>query len=207
MSFEIQSELRVDTSAAAWGRLAPVVLPISRRRVVLLALALQTHLGGLAMANDDMLSFKTHDLRVEIYSASDLNLVYAGSPHQLSPGELARDKTPQDDTKYWGGTSGSYVAFAGPVQLQWRSRDGVQHSYSLDLDEIFKDRRVLHSEDPLRIYKPMPITGGEPTIVIEVIDRTVNVYMFAALQLMPDDPKAVRRDEREHRTLAYSKTF
>lgn len=159
------------------------------------------------MADDNILTFTTHDLRVEVYSASDLDLVYAGSPHLLSPGELARDKTAQDDTKYWGGTSGSYVAFAGPVQLKWRSRDGVQRGCTLNLDEIFKDRRVLHCEDPTRIYKPMPITGGEPTIVIEVNDRTVNVYMFAALQLISADPKAVRRDERECRTLAYSKTF
>lgn len=159
------------------------------------------------MASDDTLSFKTHDLRVEIYSASDLKLVYAGSAHLLSPGEIARDKTPQDDIKYWGGTSGSYVAFAGPVQIDWRSRDGIQRSCSLNLDEIFKDRRVLHSEDPTRLYRPMPITGNEPTIVIEVVDRTVNVYMFAALQLVPADPAAVRREEREHRTLAYSKTF
>lgn len=159
------------------------------------------------MADDNTLTFKTHDLRVELYSASDLHLVYAGSSHLLSPGELARDKTLQDDTKYSGGTSGSYVAFAGPAQLKWRSRDGVQHSCTLNLDEVFGDRRVLHTEDPMRIYKPMPITGGEPTIVIEVIDRTVNVYMFAALQLIPTDPTAVRRDEREHRTLAYSKSF
>ncbi len=159
------------------------------------------------MANNDALTFSTHDLNIQIYNASDLRLVYGGTAHEISLGELARMKTPKDETRYPSGKSGSYIAFAGPVQIEWRSQDGVKHSCVLDLDEVFREKTVRHTQDPSRIYRPMPITGGEPTIIIEVNNRTVSVYLFAAIQLTPVDPNAVRRDECDTRTLAYSKTF
>lgn len=159
------------------------------------------------MASDNDLTFDTHVLNVQVYSASDLHLEYAGTSHDLSWGELAREKTPQDESRYPNGKSGSYRTFAGPVRIEWRSRDGSRHSHLLNLDDVFKDRKVLHTEKPERIYQPMPITGGEPTIIIEINDRSVNVYLFAAIQLISDDPGSLVRDQRDHFTLAYSKTF
>ena len=171
------------------------------------ALTLITQLGGPAMANDDVLTFKTHDLSIDIYDASDLNLIYSRSQHNLSKGKIARKKTHDDENKFPNFKSGSYFAFPGPVELNWRSSDGETHSFLLDLDKIFKDRKVLHTEDQKLIYKPKPITGGEPTIIIEVNNRTLNVYMFATVQTISQDPNVTRRNSRDHRTLAFSQTF
>ncbi len=163
---------------------------------------------GVKFASDGTLLFVTHDLSIDIYSASDLYLVYSGTPHELSVGEMAREKTTEDETRYPGYTSGSYYAFkSGPAEIKWTSRDGVKHEYSLDLDSVFKDRKVLHTEDPNLNYKPEPITGGEPTIIIEVNDRTLNVYMFAAIQTVSPYPSIKQGNERDHRTLAFTKTF
>jgi len=158
-------------------------------------------------ADDDVLKFQTHELNLQIYSAGDLRLVYAGSPHEIAMGRIAKDKTAEDAARYPGFTSGDYPAFAGPVEMEWRSKDGTHFKHTLDLDSIFKDRKVLHDENPADIYKPMPILGRQPIIIIEVNDRTVNVYMFTSIQLNPKDPDAARRDRRDHRVLAYSKTF
>ncbi len=158
-------------------------------------------------AEDDVLKFDSHDLNIQVYSAGDFRLVYAGLPHELAFGETAREKTPADATRYPGFTSGIYPTFASLVEMEWRSKDGSKFTHTLDLDSIFKDRKVLHDENPADIYKPAPILGRRPTIIIEVDDRTVNVYMFTPIQLIPKDPNALRRDRRDHRVLAYSKTF
>jgi len=160
------------------------------------------------MSNTDVLKFDTHDLNIQCYGGvTDVYLVYAGSPHKLCFDNPAKDKTPADETRYPNFKSGSYYAFAGPVEMSWRSRDGTKLSHTLDLDAIFKDRVVLHKEDPQRIYKPMPITGGEPTIIIEFNDRTINVYMFARIQLLLTDPNEKGRKGSNNRTLVYTKTF
>jgi hypothetical protein len=186
---------------------------VSRRKVLkwtasILTILLQTQIGSLAMAaEDDVLKFDSHDLNIQVYSAGDLRLVYAGLPHELAFGETAREKTPADAARYPGSGSGPYLSFASLVEMEWRSKDGTHFKHTLDLDSIFKDRKVLHDENPADIYKPMPISGRRPTLIIEVNDRTVNVYMFTSIQLIPKDPNALLRDERDHRVLAYSKTF
>ena len=76
----------------------------------------------------------------------------------------------------------------------------------MNLSDIFKDRLVLHSEDPTKIFQPRPLLEGQPIIIVEINDRTVNVYMLVTLQLRPADPSSLRRDQREHRSLAYSHT-
>lgn len=91
--------------------------------------------------------------------------------------------------------------------MEWRSKDGTPFKHTLDLNSIFNDKKILHDENPADIYKPMPIFGRQPTIIIEVNDRTVNVYMFTSIQLIPKDPNAARRNRRDHRVLAYSQTF
>lgn len=157
------------------------------------------------MSDNAELKFKTHDLNIQCYSASNMKLEYAGNEFHLFEGKVSKEKTPADENRYPNGKSGSYNAFAGPVNLKWRSRDGSQHATTINLDEIFKDRKVLHKEDPSKIYMPMPITGNEPTIIIEINDRTVNVYMFVAIQLV--SANTTKRDESDNRTLAFSKTF
>jgi hypothetical protein len=72
------------------------------------------------------------------------------------------------------GPRGYFDAFEGPLTVKWRSLDGAQYSVVLDLNEIFKDRIVRHTEDPKRVDHD---SSHYPVIVVEVNDRTVNLYM------------------------------
>lgn len=88
--------------------------------------------------------------------------------------------------------------------MSWTARDGTKLSYTLDLDPIFKDRVILHKEDPNRIYRPKPTMTGSPTIAIEISDRTVSVYMDVTLQLLPVDPSSQRLEIGINYTRAFS---
>jgi hypothetical protein len=155
-----------------------------------------------------VLKFSTHDFGILCYGGiTNLELVYAGSPHKLCTKSPGREKLPSDEKRGPGFLSGSYHAFAGPVEMEWNARDGTHLTHIIDLDEVFKDRVVLHTADAARIYKAKPISGGEPTIIVEVNDRTVSVYMKVSLQLVRADPTDTGRDRSTHFTRAYSKSL
>jgi hypothetical protein len=154
------------------------------------------------------LKFSTHDFGISCYGGiTNLELVYAASPHKLCFDTPGREKLPSDEKRVPGFLSGSYHAFAGPVEMEWNARDGTHLIHSVDLDEVFKNRVVLHTADSARIYKAKPISGGEPTIIFEVNDRTVSVYMKVSLQLVRADPIVEGRERSTHFTRAYSKTL
>ena len=68
------------------------------------------------------------------------------------------------------------VNFAGPVEVTWRSKDGTPLEARVDLDALFKDRLVPIPPVVKREDIPDMIGIGPTTIVVEVNDRTVNVY-------------------------------
>lgn len=136
-----------------------------------------------------------------------MELVYAGSSHELCFDTPGREKLPSDEKRGPGFLSGSYPAFAGLVEMEWNARDGTHLAHTIDLDEVFKERVVLHTADPAHIYKADPISSGQPTVVIEVNDCTVSVYMEVDLILVRADPADTGRDLGTYFTRAYSKTL
>jgi hypothetical protein len=152
------------------------------------------------------LKFQRHNLALNCYSAGDMRVTYAHQLHTAYSGKMAREKRPEDDKRLPSSII-DFRAFEGPLKVEWRSRDGESHLVVLELDDIFKDKVVLHREDPQRIDESMPMIPSNPTIVIEVNDRTLNVYMDVDIALHPTDPNARARDMRRNRTLAYSKTL
>lgn len=174
---------------------------------IFLSMLLQAQTGCAAMNNQNVLKFKKHNITTRCYGASHARIVYAGLPHTPCGEKLAREKTLEDDKGYHGNTSGIYSAFVDPIQVEWRSRDGVSHSQILNLDDIFKEKIVLHKEDMDRVYKPMPLSGGYPTITIEVNDRTLSVYMDVYIIILPPDLNSNKRAGVLNRTLAYTNTF
>jgi hypothetical protein len=173
-----------------------------------LAIISLTNIQGRAMGMNKVLKFSTHDFGILCYGGiTNLKLVYAGSPHKLCTKSPGREKLPSDEKRGPGFLSGSYHAFAGPVEMEWNARDGTHLTHTIDLDEVFKDRVVLHTADPALIYKENPISSGQPTIVVEVNDRTVSVYMEVGLILVRADPADTGRDHSIYFTRAYSKTL
>jgi hypothetical protein len=175
---------------------------------ILLAILSMTNIHSGTIGMNKGLKFSTHDFGILCYGGiTNLKLVYAGSPHKLCTKSPGREKLPSDEKRGPGFLSGSYHAFAGPVEMEWNARDGKNLTHTIDLDEVFKDRIVLHTADPALVYKDNPISSGQPTIVVEVNDRTVNVYMEVGLILVRADPTDTGRDHSIYFTRAYSKTL
>jgi hypothetical protein len=157
-------------------------------------------------ASADELRFRTHNLAMNCYSSMAMKVTYGGRQYGGCTERMSREKRTDDD-KRWPSAILDLRAFEGPLKVQWQSRDAALHEQTLDLAQIFKDRVVLHAEDPQRIDGLMPMIPDAPTIVVEVNDRTLRLYMDVRIALRPQDPAAKSRDVRRNRTLAYEKIF
>lgn len=98
---------------------------------------------------------------------------------------VSEDATPQPSIASFGKDYPSILTnavsigitnFAGPVVIDWRSKDGTPLKATIDLDELFKDRLVPISPGVTREEIPDRIGIGPTTIIVEVVDRTVNVW-------------------------------
>ncbi|MGL6289846.1 MAG: hypothetical protein ACRC2H_04075 [Silanimonas sp.] len=98
---------------------------------------------------------------------------------------VSEDATPQRSIASYGKDYPSILTnsvsigienFAGPVEIDWKSKDGTPLKASLDFDEIFKDRLVPIPPGVEREEIPDLIGIGPTTIIVEVNDRTVSIY-------------------------------
>ncbi len=160
-------------------------------------------LGGCATMNKS-LTFKKHSLATTCFSASNMKVTYGQLIDKDCSNKLARAKTPQDDTRL-PNVIVALPAFLGPLHVQWQALDGTALSETLNLDEIFKGKVVLHNEDPRQLEPTLPLIM-DPTIVVEVNDRTLTIYMNTYMGLITDEPGKLRRGSR-NRVMAYQKTF
>ena len=94
--------------------------------------------------------------------------------------------------------------FPEPASVAWKSKDGVKHSALVDIGSIFSDRHVLY-----RVPK-RDVGGdiGDPGIILEVNDRTINVYMKAFVPTRePQVPGNKHSYFRDDLILAWSKAY
>src|SRR3546814_4107965 len=63
--------------------------------------------------------------------------------------------------------------------VTWRSKDGVPHRAEIDIGEIFSDKLIRHNLAREEISETASI--AHPAIILEVNDRTINVYMRARI--------------------------
>jgi len=153
------------------------------------------------------LTFKTHDFSPDCFSAQDVKISYGNLVDKICTKGIYREKTADDDRRLPIGAALGYRAFEDKVHVEWRSRNKEFHSQVLDLDEIFKGKIVLHNIDPKLIYWPLPMIGDGPTIVVEVNDRTLNVYMDVKVRFETKNEHSITRSATRFRTLAFTKTL
>ena len=105
---------------------------------------------------------------------------------------VSEDATPQRSIASYGKDYPSILTnsvsigienFAGPVEIDWKSKDGTPLQSSLDFDEIFEDRLVPIPPGVRREDIPERVNTGNTTIIVEVNDRTVNVYTSTFLPM------------------------
>lgn len=161
------------------------------------------------MTDDNVLRFTEHNFALFCYDCSNVHVVYGRRAHDLwDEGKAAPARTAADARRYPNAKFGTYRAFETPLDARWSALDGTPLSCQVDLDAVFPERIVPHTVDPRRIYRPMPISGRQPTILVEIDDRTLSVYIDATIQTLPEgaDPLA-GRDETDCRTLAFTRTL
>lgn len=171
--------------------------------------------GGCAMTKPGILTFDKHDIKLQCYDASDMKIRYGNyrshgayerEYNRDHRREIARAKVPSDDTKFLSGTMGYYRSFEGPLYIQWHALDDSVIETTIDLDEIFPGKVIPNHEDPKLIYWPIP-TVGNPVIIIEVNDRTLNIYSDVDISLLYEDRNASNRTSKRNRILVFSKTY
>ena len=170
------------------------------------------------------LKFHSHNFDAICFNTLECSIVY--NRRQFGTRKVDRDGvvehtpsgTPPSDSwrDRWTGRDGIVPVdgrtFPGPVALEWMSLDGVQHAASLDLDELFADRLVLHRVARDEVGEPWldakTINPISPDILVEVNDRTVNIFMRAHVTTEAEQiPGNDRSHHRRDLMLAWSHTY
>jgi hypothetical protein len=159
------------------------------------------------------LRFKIHAFAVHCYNTVRCQVIYNnfdfgpyGADNQLSP------PPPSPDYRdHWA--LASYIGirnFPPPAEVKWTSLDGIAHETKVDIGAIFKDERVLYDVPESEIPDGMFPQGLiiDPGIILEVSDRTVNVYMKALIPTKTEQiPGNKYSDIRGDVLLAWSRTY
>jgi len=153
------------------------------------------------------LKFVQHNFGAFCYSTYGCTIRYGGYSRSEPDDEL-QISSESIGAKYPGNLDAGYLGVLGfppPATVRWRSRDGVQHETEVDIGAIFKDRLILHRVPREDIPEGVSILN--PGIVLEVNDRTINVYMRAFIPTKslrtPGNPHS---NYRRDLILAWSRT-
>ncbi len=157
------------------------------------------------------LRFKAHYFGVATYSTYGCEVTYGGRGRAEDPqdelqssSESLGDKYPDNMKAGWGPIRN----FPPPAKVTWRSKDGTPLEAEVDIGEIFKDELIRHNLTKEDI--PLPTLAGDhtPGIILEVNDRTINVYMrmhLSAKELQVPGNKY--SDFRNDLIKVYSRTY
>lgn len=159
------------------------------------------------------LRFDSHKFSVFTYDTYGAKVVYAGQVQiDQDDDELKRssDSYGPDYQRSWSGIHGMIRNFPEPAKVTWRSRDGQSHEAEIDFGEIFKDERVRHNVARDEIADLVDgVYRREPSIILEINDRTIRVYMRAMIFLTDEVEVAghMRADFRDDLILVKSYTY
>lgn len=167
-----------------------------------------TTTGAEKMATQWPLTFTQHNFGAHCFDTIGCRITYAGFTHGVD----REDEVSPPMSSYKGSREQLLRAghvgkrnFPPPAKVSWRSRDGVPHEATVDIGEIFKDRVVLHNV-PQKDYRD-DLGIADPDIVLEVNDRTVNVYMRALIPTRTEQAGGAHGYSRDELVLAWTRTY
>ena len=170
--------------------------------------------SGLMMpAKEWPLRFKSHSFSVATYDTYDAKVIYAGLVQVKQDSDDLQPSSAGYGPNYqrgWSGGHGLIRNFPPPAIVTWRSKDGQAHKAEIDIGEIFKDERILHNVSREEMADlPNGEFQGEPSITLEVNDRTIRVWMRAMIFLKKRVEVAgvMRADFQDDLILAKTYTF
>lgn len=155
------------------------------------------------------LRFKTHSFAARCYSVRECAVIYDNHDFALNGNYPNPSSSPPagDYRAQWALPTYSGIGnFPPPVDVHWTTLDGVKHEAKVDIGAIFKDERALYTVPDSEI--PDRSWGGDPSIYLEINDRTINVYMRAFIATKTEQiPGNKDSDFRDDVILAWSHTY
>lgn len=152
------------------------------------------------------LRFAKHNFVAICYNAIGCHVVYNNYDFSESVSDRDHDtvvSAPPPSGDYKANWNASHVGiqnFPPPAEVRWRSLDGVLHVATVDIAKIFTDQLTWHKvlkADMADFYRG-PVAGA-PGIILEVNDRTINVYMKMLIptrtEQMPGNKYSYGRDD------------
>ena len=122
------------------------------------------------------LRFLRHNFGITTYALQEYTVVYADRPYSGGPRPAREDVHPNSLSASGAGHL-MIRNFPPPAVVKWKSRDGTPLEADVDIGEIFRDELVLYEAPREEISDRTPMVN--PDIVMEINDRTINVYMRA----------------------------
>ncbi|MBB3225958.1 hypothetical protein FHW69_000548 [Luteibacter sp. Sphag1AF] len=157
-------------------------------------------------SNGASLTFSGYSFGAHCFNTNGCKVIYSNR-YQWMDEDGTISPPPNDN--YLSRLRSSHVGieeFSEPAHVTWRSLDGTRHEASIDLDSIFKDRKILHNVADRDILKEAFI--DDPSIILVVNDRTISVYMKAFIPLERlEDPANKYSADRYEPVLAYEHTY
>ena len=121
------------------------------------------------------LFFKRHLFGAVCFDTRGCEVMYDGRDHGTAEETPAAASIPPERYRaLMVARYGDLPNFPGPAELRWHSKDGGEHTARIDLAEIFKDGLIRHTV--VREDIADDVSMGFTHVLIEIDDRTVNVY-------------------------------
>ena len=155
------------------------------------------------------LKFGAHQFDAYSFSTYGCKVYYRGKLRVNDPDDVLQPSSENLGEKYLKiltAGMGPIGNFPPPAKVTWRSKDGAPHEAEVDIGEIFKDQLIRHNVPRQEIS-----TEGSqprPEIILEVTDRTINVYMRATIWLKePRIPGNRLSNQQNDLIKVYSRTY
>ncbi|SDY19239.1 hypothetical protein SAMN04487939_101164 [Lysobacter sp. yr284] len=165
--------------------------------------------GAQATAAQWPLRFQRHRFGGFCFDTWGCSIVYNGFPHGQDDRERQSASVASFGAAYPQRMKAAHLDianFPGPAEVTWRAKDKSEHRASIDVAAIFADGLVRH--EVAREDVAEGVSLNDPEIILEVNDRTINVYMRSMIPLKrPRDPANPNSDFRADLVRVFSQTY
>lgn len=161
-------------------------------------------------ASDWPLSFRGHKFDAYCFSTYGCKVRYHYRPAVVDdPDDVLKPTSESLGAKYpdiLSAGMGPIINFPPPAKVTWRSKDGTPHEAEVDIGQIFEDQLIRHNvpRQEISTEGSLPL----PEIILEVNDRTINVYMRAIIWTkQPQIPGNRLSNQRNDLIKVYTRTY
>lgn len=127
------------------------------------------------------LKFRSHSFGAWCYDTLECSVWYAGMEQGSSENPApSSSKYGPGYLDHWSGSHSMILNFPPPAEVMWRSADGEVHRARIDIAQLFEDELILHKVTREEMADvPSGKYRHEPSILMEINDRTIRIYMRA----------------------------